>query len=248
MRGRRGRRFSFSDQKNQRHRKRWVVLGIAAFFFVYFSFSSFVFSKWVLESDAMLPGLRSGDRFVVSSYAVRSFVSGLDFETGPLPLRRGNVVLVDLSRREAQGFVHGVLDNLLRFFTAERVGLKDQSGRTVSDYLFVKRVIGLPGDEITLTNHVARIKTRGSNFSLTEFEVTEQDYVTDIPQMPALWDSALPFSGNMQTIVLGENEYFLLSDDRSNTNDSRSWGAVSADRIRGRALIRYWPLTRFGRS
>jgi signal peptidase I len=64
--------------------------------------------------------------------------------------------------------------------------------------------------------------------------------------VPALWDESLPFSGNMDRIVLGENECFVLSDDRSNTNDSRTWGPVSLDIIVGKALFRYWPLNRIG--
>jgi signal peptidase I len=116
-----------------------------------------------------------------------------------------------------------------------------------SEYLFVKRVIGLPGDEITMTNFIVRVKANGAAYSLTEFDVTEQDYTPEIPQAPALWDSSLPFSGNMDTIVLGDNECFVLSDDRSNTNDSRTWGPVPIKSIAGKALFRYWPFTRLGR-
>jgi signal peptidase I len=98
-----------------------------------------------------------------------------------------------------------------------------------------------------MDNYVVRVKIKGSEYSLTEFEVTEQDYTPDIPQMPALWDSSLPFSGDMDTIVLGDNECFVLSDDRSNTNDSRTWGPVPIKNIAGKALFRYWPFTRLGR-
>ena len=65
--------------------------------------------------------------------------------------------------------------------------------------------------------------------------------------MPALWDSSLPFSGNMDPIILGDNECFVISDDRSNTNDSRTWGPVQINNISGKALFRYWPLNRLGR-
>jgi signal peptidase I len=97
-----------------------------------------------------------------------------------------------------------------------------------------------------MTNFVIRVRVKGSAYSLTEFEVTEVDYTLNIPNIPALWDSSLPFSGNMERIVLGENECFVLSDDRSNTNDSRTWGPVPLNNISGRALFRYWPFTRIG--
>ena len=247
MSRRKGRRYSYADQKSHRYRKRWIVLGILLIFLFYISFTSLVFSMRVLENDTMAPNLRAGERFIFSSYAIYSLIPELNFERGTLPFRRGNVVLVDLFGGEEPGFFHRLLDGTVRFFTAQRVSLADQSGRKSAEYQFMKRVIGLPGDEITMTNYVIRVKVKGSAYSLTEFEVTEQDYTPDIPQMPALWDLSLPFSGDMDTLVLGENECFVLSDDRSNTNDSRTWGPVPVKNIRGKALFRYWPLTRLGR-
>ena len=242
MRRNKGRRFSYTDQKSYRHRTRWVILAVLAFFLFYASLTSLVFSMRVLESDTMAPNLRAGERFIFSSYAIYSLIPGLDLEKRALPFHRGNVVLVDMFRGGEPGLLRHFLDGTVRFFTAQRVSLADQK-----EFLFVKRVIGLPGDEITMTNYVVRVKARGSAYSLTEFEVTEQDYTPDIPQMPALWDSSLPFSGNMDRIVLGENECFVLSDDRNNTNDSRTWGPVPVKSIRGKALFRYWPINRLGR-
>ena len=247
MRLKKGRRYSYSDQKNQRNKKGWVLLSILAFFVFYFSFTSLVFSVRVLESSTMMPNLRAGDRFVFSSYAIYTIIPGLDLERGTLPFNRGDVVLVDTYRGEGPGLFHRVLYGAVRFFTAQRVGLAEPSGRRPEDYQFVRRVIGLPGDEISMIDYVVRVRVRGSTFSLTEFEVTERDYTTNIPQKPALWDISLPFSGTMDAVILGENEVFLLSDDRSSTNDSRTWGPVPISNIQGRALFRYWPVTRLGR-
>ena len=196
----------------------------------------------VLENNTMAPNLHAGERFIFSSYNIYSLVPGLDLEKASLPFHRGNIVLVDMFRGDDPGIFRRIMDGVVRFFTAQRLSLLDQR-----EHLFVKRVIGLPGDEITITNFVVRVKVRGSAYSLTEFEVSDQDYTPDIPQMPALWDSSLPLSGNMDRIVLGDHECFVLSDDRSNTNDSRTWGPVPIKNISGKALFRYWPLTRLGR-
>lgn len=242
MKRKKGRNFSYTDQKNQRHRIRRILLGVFFFFLVYSSFTSLIFSIRVLENEVMAPNLRPGERFVFSSYNIYSMIPGLDFEKGPFPLRRGNIVLADMYKGEKPGIIQSIFDSVIRFFTAQQISLIDQK-----EYLFVKRVIGLPGDEITMTNFVIRVKAKDSAYSLTEFEVTEQNYILEIPQMPALWDASLPFSGNMDSIVLGENECFVLSDDRSNTNDSRTWGPVPVKNITGKALFRYWPFTRLGR-
>ena len=232
------RRYSYSGHKNARHGKLLFILGAVVFIIIYTLFTSLFFSIRVLNNNSMASNLREGERFVFSSYSAYSFLQG----KRPLPFRRGSVVLVYMFRNESPPFYKLALDPVIRFFTAQRLGLVEQKG-----HLFVKRVIGLPGDEITMTNFVIRVKAQGSPYNLTEFEVTEYNYTPGIPNLPALWDSSLPFSGNMDTIVLGENECFVLSDDRSNTNDSRTWGPVPVKNITGKALFRYWPLTRLGR-
>jgi signal peptidase I len=236
------RNFSYADHKSQRYRSRGVLLWVMAFIVLYVFLTSVFFSMRILENDTMAPNLRKGEMFVFFSYGFYSLIPALDLEKGPVPLRRGNIVLMDMFREKPPGIFYRVLDNVSRFFTAQRVSLLDRE-----EHLFVKRVIGLPGDEITMTNFVIRVKVRGSAYSLTEFEVTEVDYTPNIPNIPALWDSSLPFSGNMDRVVLGEDECFVLSDDRSNTNDSRTWGPVPIKNITGKALFRYWPFTRLGR-
>ena len=237
-----GRRYSYTDQKSQQHRLRWVILGIAAVIFIYISLTSVVFSMGVLENETMSPNLRAGERFIFSSYNIYSIIPGLTRDTEDLPFNRGNIVLVEMHKNENPGLFRWILDGIVRVFTAQRVSLIGSK-----ENLFMKRVIGLPGDEISMTNYIVRVRVKGNAYTLTEFEVTEQDYTPEIPQMPALWDASLPFSGNMETIILGENEVFVLSDDRSNTNDSRTWGPVNVGNIAGKALFRYWPLNRLGR-
>jgi signal peptidase I len=231
-------KYSYAAQKDQRHRIRWVLVWVIAIFLLYVVLSTFVASVRRLESDAMQPELHSGDRIIFASRMIYQF---LPDEIGAKRLHRGNVVLVDTGQGKRRGLVRPVLDTVIRFFTAQQIGLAGSA-----ESFYVKRVIGLPGDEITMTNFVVRVKPSGGTYSFTEFELWDRPYSPNIPQVPALWDSSLPFSGNMETIVLGEDECFVLSDDRGNTNDSRTWGPVPMDQISGRALFRFWPLTRIG--
>jgi signal peptidase I len=235
------RKYSYSDKKTYRQKKRWVKLSFILFLLFYVLFSSMFFSMRVLQNQTMGSNLLPGERFIFSSYRLHSIIPALDFERGQLPFDRGNVVLVDMSGRKSPGPIVLFLDGVLRFFSAQRLSVVEQR-----EQVFVKRVIGLPGDEIAMNNYVFRVRVKGSAHSLTEFEVTYAGYTPDIPQVPALWDSSLPFSGNMDAIILGENECFVLSDDRSNTNDSRTWGPVPVKKIIGKAVFRYWPLSRLG--
>ena len=50
-------------------------------------------------------------------------------------------------------------------------------------------------------------------------------------------------------VILGENEYFVMGDNRNNSKDSRSEeiGPITGDRIQGKAVFRLWPWKRFGK-
>jgi signal peptidase I len=232
------RKYSYAAQKDQRHRIRWVVVFVASFFLLYVLLTTLFISMRFLENDTMQPGLRRGDRMIFSSHVIyRLLPDAAAFSR----VKRGNIVLVDMMIPGDRSILRELLDLGVRFFTAQRISLSGQE-----EHLFIKRVIGLPGDEITMTNFILRVRPAGSAYNLTEFELSERPYDVTIPQVPALWDESLPFSGSMERIVLGEEECFVLSDDRSNTNDSRTWGPIHMDRIAGKALFRYWPLTRIG--
>jgi signal peptidase I len=235
-------KYSYAAQKDQRHHVRWIVVWLAVFFVVYTLLTTFFFSVRVLKNETMQPGFHSGDRLVFSSYKIYSFFSDTDWAGREVLFRRGSVVLADMALTEQQSILKAFADSLVRFFTFQRLTLFTQEER-----FFIKRVIGLPGDEISMTNYVLRIKPAGELYSFTEFELVGKPYSVTIPQVPALWDESIPFSGTMDPRILGEDECFVLSDDRSNTNDSRTWGPVPLDLIAGKALFRYWPLTRFGR-
>jgi signal peptidase I len=236
------RRYSYAAQKNQRVKLFWIFLVFFVLYIFYNALTSFFFSMRVLENDTMRPGLRAGDRFVFSSFAVHSLLTDVNVFRESLPFKRGSIVLVDTGLKEKRNGLPVVLDGFVRFFTAQRISFLGNE-----DHLYIKRVIGLPGDEIVMANYVIRVKPAGGSYSLTEFELSDKPYDVTIPHVPALWDESIPFSGNMDRIVLGEDECFVVSDDRSNTNDSRTWGPVSSDLITGKALFRYWPFTRAGR-
>ncbi len=85
---------------------------------------------------------------------------------------------------------------------------------------FVKRVIGLPGDTVSI---------RQGQVFVNELMLVEP-YVTR------------PDKTNMSLKKVGPNEYFVLGDNRRASNDSRDWGTVPTDNIIGRAWVSYWPL------
>ena len=235
-------KYSYAAQKQERHKLLRIILILLFLYLLYNVISSFFFSVWVLQNDAMQPGLHAGDRFLVASSRLPLLLAHIKPTEGIIPFKRGNIVLLDTRREIEQNWFLTAADNLVRTFTAQQYCIFNPE-----KHLYIKRIVALPGDEISMTNFVLRIRPAGSSYTLTEFELSERPYHPNIPQMPALWDEKIPFSGSMENMVLGPGEYFLVSDDRGNTNDSRTWGPVSVKEITGRPVFRFWPPARIGR-
>lgn len=89
----------------------------------------------------------------------------------------------------------------------------------------VKRAIGLPGEEITLTTE-GQILINGQNM--------EENYFT--PPSNTSYQN--------QTIILGQEEYFVMGDNRQNSLDSRYFGPIPKSIIFGKLVFIYWPPNR----
>ncbi|MDR0290887.1 MAG: signal peptidase I [Treponema sp.] len=235
-------KYSYAAQKQERHKLLRVLFILLSLYLLYNVINTFFCSVWVLQNDTMQPGLRSGDRLIAVSSAVPSLLTAVKLTDETILYKRGNIVLIDTNRGESRNWLRLVADNVVRFFTAQQITLFK-----TDEHLYVKRLIALPGDEISMANFVLRVKPAGTYYSLTEFELSERPYYPSIPQLPAQWDATLPFSGNMDSMVLGSGEYFVVADDRGNTGDSRTWGPISAREIIGKPVFRFWPLSRIGR-
>ncbi|MCL2214181.1 MAG: signal peptidase I [Treponema sp.] len=228
--------YSYREQKNKKYRLLRIFIFILILYIAYNCFTTFFFSVWVVENNTMSPGLNEGDRLVFSSFNPPWNIN----KENAIPFNRGSIVLVDMKHGMSQNMPLQILDGIVRFFTAQRISIF-----SVREQYYIKRIIALPGDEISMENYVFRVKASGSLFSLTEFELSDKPYHTSIPQVPDIWNGSIPFSGSMDTIILKADECFVISDDRSNTNDSRTWGAVLPSQITARAVLRFWPLNRF---
>jgi signal peptidase I len=235
-------KYSYAEQRKEQHTLLRIVMIFLLLFLIYKLISVFLVSVWVINNNTMEPGMRSGDRFIVYSSFLPSIISRIDKTGGTLPFKRGNTVLIDTRRGENRNWLLITADSFVRFITAQQ----KQIIKT-DEHLYIKRIIAIPGDEISMNNFVFRVKPAGNIYSFTEFELSERPYYPNIPQVPALWDETLPFSGFMDSITLGPGEYFVISDDRSNSGDSRTWGPVNAKKLIGKPVFRFWPIPRIGR-
>ena len=88
------------------------------------------------------------------------------------------------------------------------------------DEMLVKRVVGMPGERIEIFDGIV--------------------YVNDEP-LPEPFPHDLT-AYDMPEITLAPLHYFVLGDNRGNSNDSRSFGGIHRDYIVGRVWLRYWPI------
>lgn len=96
---------------------------------------------------------------------------------------------------------------------------------------FIKRIVGLPGDTVTVEN--GRVEVQ--NDQLTQGAVLDESQY--LPE-------GLRTGGQIQ-VTLQPDEYFVLGDNRPASSDSRSWGVLPIDNIVGRTWIRAFPFDRF---
>ena len=235
-------KYSYIAQKRERHKFLKITFILLLMFLLYNTISAFVFSAWALDNESMQPGLHPGDRFIVFSSTLPVLFNKIFYNENTAPFSRGSIVLLDRRQNENSSWFLSVIDTFIRFFTAQNVSI---FGR--NEHISMKRLIAVPGDEISMVNFVLRVRPEDSSYPLTEFEFSERPYNLNIRQLPVLWDDTLPLSGNMDAMVLGPDECFVICDDRLNTSDSRTWGPVSVNEIIGRPVFRFWPPVRIGR-
>ncbi len=96
------------------------------------------------------------------------------------------------------------------------------------DRFFIKRIIGLPYEQIRIQDEVVTI----INERYPEGITLDEPY------------RGSPMTGTTR-LTLQEGEYFVMGDNRNASSDSRIWGPLPADHIVGRALIRIFPLKSF---
>jgi signal peptidase I len=94
-----------------------------------------------------------------------------------------------------------------------------------SEYPFIKRVIGLPGETVEI---------KDGNVFINGTALEEDEYIMAPP------------SYTMSAKEIPENEYFVLGDNRNNSNDSHTGWTVPRDNIIGKAWFIYWPPSKWG--
>lgn len=92
------------------------------------------------------------------------------------------------------------------------------------DQAFIKRIIGQPGETVAVSK--GKVYLNG--------QPIEENYIAEPPILP------------FPTVQIPPNQFFVMGDNRNDSNDSRYWGFLPTENIIGRATFRFYPFDRIG--
>ena len=162
-----------------------------------------------VDGESMMPNMHNEEMLLVNRNAYR----GVDL--GPL-----DDILPGKDNRAADG-------RFYPFDPPQRGDVVVFSPPTNSNKPYIKRIIGLPGEEVAF---------RGGNVFINGVQLDEP-YI----------DASTRCGGNGHCDVLVEPDtIFVLGDNRENSSDSRVFGLVPVSSVIGKAWVTYWPIPDFG--
>ena len=177
----------------------------------------YLFTPTLVMQGSMTPTILNGERVLINRL-VRTF--NWDLERG------------DIITFEAPEFVE-LEDGALTATYHEKNNLLDSFVYNVMEIgktSYIKRVIGLPGDEIEITG--GRVFVNG--------ELQEEKYLVNNVK------TYMPEGGMPSRFTVPEGYIFAIGDNRTGSSDCRLFGCIPKEKVEGRVSMRIWPLNKFG--
>ena len=172
--------------------------------------------RWI-PSGSMKPTLQIGDRIVVEKITkFPNIIRNRAFENTP---KRGDVMIFYPPFVKLKTDPWSVFSRLTGFFC--------------KDIAYIKRVVGLPGEKFEIK--------QGSNGAYKVYinnQPLDEDYIMSEYDYHKCRENMYcgPF-------IIPEGQYFMMGDNRGNSQDSRFWGTLPKERFIGRAVFIFWPIT-----
>lgn len=197
----------------------------------------FLVEPFRIPSGSMFPTLLIGDHLFVNKL---SYGPRIPFSQARLPgwrdPERGDVVVFEVARPMNKRGSRDIMPVDLA-----------PAGTPTED--FVKRLVGLPGDRITWRQGRLFVNEVPAGMSPAEDEFVDDDgqhYTKSWEDLGdcrhAVLDDPRPRDPRFDrgTYIVEPGRYFMMGDNRDNSNDSRGWGTVRLQEMKGPAFILYW--------
>ena len=193
-----------SKKKNSVGREvfEWIMVIVVALL-ISMIIKAFIFSTYKVNMVSMENTLSEGHNVIV-------------YKTG--------YFLNDPKHEDIIVFMHdeGQFKSLFKYLPVRNPGEVD----------YIKRVIGLPGDQIDIRDGYVYRKLVGD----TDFKKLDETYTRGITDSKGM---QLPFT-------VPEDKLFVMGDNREQSLDSREIGPIDRDTVIGQAVLRIWPFSKFG--
>jgi signal peptidase I len=219
---------------------------LAILFVGYMAAQTFFIQTYRVDSIAMMPSYKPGDRVLASPLPIGAPIPFTHVRLpGFSPLRRGDVVVLRPPYAGEETILGEVFQWMAGFITLQNTWETKKPTDWIRSRV-IKRIVGLPGDTIRVRNLEVLVKPKGTADFVSELSLAFSPYTLE---------KEGPRKGNMpedlyrmesEEILLGEDEFFVASDHRSAALDSRVWGAIRREQILSKVLFVYWPLHRRG--
>lgn len=178
---------------------------------------TFVIQAFKIPSGSMEDTLLVGDHLLVNKFIYGTTLPFNDERYFPIrEPKRGDIIVFE--------WPVDTINNNLNYFSR-----KD----------FIKRIIGIPGDKVEIKEK--QVLVNGELFKIDQ-EVHKSPYMIPGCSEIGSWNRSASerVRDCMTEITVPADTYFVLGDNRDNSRDSRFWGYVPRENIKGLAFIKYW--------
>ncbi|HZY64462.1 MAG TPA: signal peptidase I [Rubrobacteraceae bacterium] len=203
--GDRSREDNASSKKGGGGWLEFPIILIVAFALVFLFVRPYVVEAFYIPSESMTPTLEVGDRVLVNKFIYRF--------TEP---ERGDIIVFKTPEGMDNSVDGNPIARLIGWFQGKRDERQD----------LIKRVVGLPGDTITVRNGKLFVNGERQNEPYLNREIPDQSFFNEM--------------------TVPQGKVFVMGDNRTNSRDSRYIGPIPKENIEGEAFLRFWPPGRLG--
>lgn len=214
--------LSYSLKQERRRFIRNAILFVLSFFLAMNALLAFVICPIQQRSESMEPNVPSGTCVFATPLGKK--------------IKRGEIIII--SHGESKLSFKQKLLNL----TAGAFSFQKAHPWTNEKFL-MRRAVALPGDTIYMKDFILYIQPKNEKHFFTEFELNQVPYSVDITVPPAGWSPEIGTRGSFETMTLGDDEYYVLGDNRLSCADSRLFGKIKGSKIQKRVLMSYYPFS-----
>lgn len=195
----------------------WLLSIFIAIVFVFF-LKTFIGMPTTITGSSMVPTFYSNEKLILSTWSA-------SFNQIP---KRGTIITFEAPSED--------IIKKLDFTNAKAVYNEDSKNISekllynvlgISKKSYIKRVIGVEGDRIQIAN--GKVYVNG--------EELVEDYLQDGVTTKTVYYNDL---------IVPEGCIFVMGDNRDESMDSRTFGCIPLEKVEGKVILRYWPITQFG--